>query len=322
MPSFESGVGISFQYSIHLLSQYFPPPGASFVGGWQRLCFLRAERTREHGKTIFSDRPRHCDCPAIPWRWEILTGLELSKVLPNRRGYKNGYREYALTDLIAQCHEQALMLLRRNLIPAGLIAASVKISPETRKYHCIFARDVGISTLGMVVCGDQELLAGACQSLRTLAKHQAANGQIPKFVDPYKELGDFWYMGCIDATLWWLLAIDFVSCHTAIDLRAEFAEKITAAITWLQCQEHPHLYLLQQNEASDWADIMPRSGFVLYTNALWFQVKRSFKLPKLKETRYHFNHLFHPFASDLPEYQRLRLLMHFVRRKLLIANFI
>lgn len=219
-------------------------------------------------------------------------------------------------DLIAQCHEQALMLLRRNLAPAGLVAASVKISPETRQYHCIFARDVGISTLGIVVCGDQELLAGACQSLRTLAKHQAANGQIPKFVDPYKELGDFWYMGCIDATLWWLLAIDFVSRHTAIDLRAEFAEKITAAITWLHCQEHPRLCLLQQNEASDWADIMPRSGFVLYTNALWFQVKRSFKLPKLKETRYHFNHLFHPFASDLPEYQRLRLLMHFVRQKI------
>ena len=37
--------------------------------------------------------------------------------------------------------------------------------------------------------------------------------------------------------------------------------------------------LLQQNEASDWADIMPRSGFVLYTNALWHRVKRLFDLP-------------------------------------------
>ena len=31
-------------------------------------------------------------------------------------------------------------------------------------------------------------------------------------------------------------------------------------------QEHQRFFLLQQNEASDWADIMPRSGFVLYTN--------------------------------------------------------
>lgn len=217
--------------------------------------------------------------------------------------------------IIAQCHEQACALLRRNLIPAGLMAASVKITAESRKYYAIFARDVGISVMGMVVSGDIELIAGACQSLRTLAKHQAANGQIPKFVDPNKEIGDFWYLGCIDATIWWLLAIDFISRFTEIDLKTEFAEKIKLAITWLQCQEHPRLCLLQQNEASDWADIMPRSGFVLYTNALWFQVKRSYKLPHLKETRYHFNHLFHPFATDLPEYQRLRLLMHFIRQK-------
>ena len=47
------------------------------------------------------------------------------------------------------------------------------------------------------------------------------------------------------------------------------------AINWLLAQEHQHFRLLQQNEASDWADIMPRSGYVLYTNALWYDVKRA-----------------------------------------------
>lgn len=217
--------------------------------------------------------------------------------------------------IIAECHVRACELLRRNLIPSGLMAASVKVTEQARKYYAIFARDVGISAIGIVVSAEADLIEGVCQSLRTLGRHQAANGQIPKFVDPNKEIGDFWYLGCIDATLWWLLAIDFVSRHTSIDLKTELVEKIQLAITWLQCQEHPLLYLLQQNEASDWADIMPRSGFVLYTNAIWFQVKRSYQLPHLKETRYHFKHLFHPFAVDLPEYQRLRLLMHFVRQK-------
>ncbi len=39
---------------------------------------------------------------------------------------------------------------------------------------------------------------------------------------------------------------------------------------------------------------MPRSGFVLYTNALWYDVKRRFDLPHADWTHHHFNHLFHP----------------------------
>lgn len=90
--------------------------------------------------------------------------------------------------------------------------------------------------------------------------------------------------------------------------------QVALAINWLMAQEHQKFFLLQQNEASDWADIMPRSGFVLYTNALWYRVKLLFELPRLEETHYHFNHLFHPFKRDLPEYRRGRLLSHYARR--------
>ena len=61
--------------------------------------------------------------------------------------------------------------------------------------------------------------------------------------------------------------------------RAALAARSRARHHWLLAQEHQHFRLLQQNEASDWADIMPRSGFVLYTNALWYAVKRRFDLP-------------------------------------------
>ena len=53
---------------------------------------------------------------------------------------------------------------------------------------------------------------------------------------------------------------------------------------------------------------MPRSGFVLYTNALWYRVKRLFDLPKAAETRRNFNGLFHPFSAGIAEYRRARLL--------------
>ena len=217
-------------------------------------------------------------------------------------------------ELIEQCRQHACELLSKNLTPYGIAAASVRPDEDKRHYHCVFGRDAAIAAFGMVVSGDASLIKGSCTALRTLGEHQAPNGQIPKYVDPEKKEGDFWYLGCIDATLWWLLALDFVSRHTEINMNAEMSEKIALAVHWLQCQEHPRLHLLQQNEASDWADIMPRSGFVLYTNALWYEVKRCYKLLNLRETRYHFNHLFRPFVRDLPEYRRLRLLMHYTRK--------
>ena len=46
--------------------------------------------------------------------------------------------------------------------------------------------------------------------LDALVAQQAPNGQIPKYVDPEGQDADFWYLGCIDATLWWLIAVDHV----------------------------------------------------------------------------------------------------------------
>jgi len=154
---------------------------------------------------------------------------------------------------------------------------------------------------------------GAVASLDALAAQQAANGQIPKYVDPQGRDADFWYLGCIDATLWWLIAADHVRRHGDVGA-AHWAREVESAIGWLLAQEHQHFRLLQQNEASDWADIMPRSGYVLYTNALWFEVKRRFALAQADQTRHHFNHLFNPFQRDLPEYHRARLLRHYARR--------
>jgi hypothetical protein len=43
-------------------------------------------------------------------------------------------------------------------------------------------------------------------------------------------------------------------------------------------------------------------------------VKQIFNLAHIEETHYHFNHLFHPYQRDLPEYRRGRLLQHYARR--------
>jgi glycogen debranching enzyme len=219
----------------------------------------------------------------------------------------------AETKLLEDCHARAVELLKRNRTAAGVLAAAPTKPAAQRGYTAIFGRDAAICALGMAVSGDRALERAAADGLETLAAHQAPNGQIPKFVEPSRREADFWYLGCIDSTLWWLLALALLD-----DWRGErgprrsllhrYRREVALGLQWLGAQEHQRFFLLQQNEASDWADIMPRSGFVLYTNALWFRVKRRFDLPNIAATRSSFNGLFHPFSAGLAEYRRARLL--------------
>jgi hypothetical protein len=218
--------------------------------------------------------------------------------------------------VVAACVERSVALLRRNLSPAGILAATPAPAAAARGYLAIFGRDAAVCALGMAVSGDPVLAREAATGLATLARHQARNGQLPKFVDVDRDEADFWYLGCIDATLWWLVALALLDARDATrGLRAAFGREADRALHWLDCQEHQRFALLQQNEASDWADIMPRSGFVLYTNALWLLVKRLYGWGDAEATRRNFNGLFFPFAGDLDEYRRARLLAHYARHR-------
>ena len=153
----------------------------------------------------------------------------------------------------------------------------------------------------------------AAIAFETLARHQAANGQIPKFVDVARNEPDFWYLGCIDATLWWLIGISFIDSRGGkMRLRRRFAREIRRALDWLLAQEHQRFRLLQQNEASDWADIMPRSGFVLYSNALWHQVKSRYRLAHAEETRTHLDAIYLDKLGE-QDYQRIREIREWLR---------
>lgn len=221
-----------------------------------------------------------------------------------------------MPDLVVDCEREALALLRENLGPGGMLAAGRSAAAARRGYDLVFARDAAVCALAMALSGDAQLERGAATGLATLAERQAANGQIPKFVDRGSGSGDFWYVGCIDATLWWLIALRWLERHAPQPrLLAKLAPHAARALAWLAAQEHPRIGLLQQNEASDWADIMPRAGFVLYSNALWYRVKRLYGLAGAEQTRRHFNQLFLPSERDVPDYRRLRLLAHYARRK-------
>ena len=228
----------------------------------------------------------------------------------------------AIEDNIQECYARSLQLLKSNSTPAGIIACAKSEKAVDRHYASIFGRDAAICALGMVVSKDQELLHNAKISLITLAQHQAPNGQIPKYVKPELKEVDFWYSGCIDATLWWLIAVNFYDRilpeeRFAVQLRMV----IDRAINWLFCQEHQGLFLLQQNEASDWADIMPRSGFVLYSNALWYHVKKLYKISTADKTRHFFKTIFFPFDKAVSEHRRVRIMTHYIKNKAKRGDF-
>ena len=216
--------------------------------------------------------------------------------------------------LFEECYLRSVDLLRRNTIPEGILACTPGEQAKGRHYESIFGRDASICALGMFASQEPDLVAAARESLRTLACHQAGNGQIPKYVKPQLGEVDFWYTGCIDATLWWLIAVRlhgrFFPDH---DLEKTLSGPVERAWQWLLCQEHQGWHLLQQNEASDWADIMPRSGFVLYTNTLWYWLKRLYDFPSAEATRDFANALFSPFGPEDSEHRRIRLLVQYMR---------
>jgi glycogen debranching enzyme len=211
-------------------------------------------------------------------------------------------------EIIEQCKDKAIELLKANSREEGLLASRDYKRSKDRNYVSIFARDIGICSLGMVLSGDKSLIKTVKDGLFTLAKHQAENGQIPNFVRPEPFRVDFWRIDCIDSTLWWLYALKFYDAHSGEEEISDGLKKeINMALTWLKCREHQEDKLLVQNEAADWADIMPRSGKVLYSNALWYKIKILYGLKDAEETKKYFNIIFKPDTADIHDVPHCQL---------------
>ncbi len=205
-------------------------------------------------------------------------------------------------NIIEQCYKKSIELLKNNSTDLGILASASSPRAIKRNYLSVFSRDASVCVLGMVLSGDKELIKTAKNSLITLSKYQTSNGQIPNNVIDKSHHAYFWHMGCIDATLWWLIALKVYDKNSGDKrLLKSLNKKVKHAINWLQCREHQGDGLLMQGEASDWADIFPRSGKVLYSNAIWVKVKEMYKIKDYKETKKSFHNLFYPYNVKMKE---------------------
>ncbi|MCU0679000.1 MAG: glycoside hydrolase [Planctomycetes bacterium] len=174
--------------------------------------------------------------------------------------------------LIKECYERSKNLLNANANPYGFMAAKPSARARDRRYTNIFGRDASITALGAVASGDKKLVALAKKSLLTLAQYQSRLGQVPYSVNPDKNEVLFYFMGDKDSTLWWLIALDFYHRYSGDNkLKKRLAPKAQRALKWLFYQDQNNCGLIEQCEASDWEDLMPDNGSVLYTNVLWYQ---------------------------------------------------
>ncbi len=179
--------------------------------------------------------------------------------------------------LIEEAYQKSLDLLRRNCTRHGIIAAPDDLQYN---YNAIWGRDGSICAAAAFLSDDPEVEENGIKTLRTLADHQGANGQIPSYlkVDKDGNIREIVYGGLgnvtsIDSNLWFLIA-----AYTAFrDYdRQEFVEDklfnvYSAALRHLQSIDSDCCGLLEIPAAGDWSDILDRSYHVLYDQVLWYR---------------------------------------------------
>jgi len=131
-----------------------------------------------------------------------------------------------------------------------------------------YTRDLMISSLGVLTCGDEELVAALRRVLVALATNQTRHGHIPSLAHDPSDLG------ASDTTPLFLLGLGLYRSATGEpDFLEEAARK---ALTWMEYQCPEDLVMVAQQPTSDWRDEQWVLGFGLYVNAITYAYLRLF----------------------------------------------
>lgn len=164
--------------------------------------------------------------------------------------------------VVEEAFTRAKEVLDKCSTPNGIFASPVF-------YNAIYARDALITSLGGLVSGEERFVRQWLKSMDTLMDRQSPSGQIPNCVDTFDpsrhRLVAF---GAADASLWFVVTLGYA--EKLIGEHPEFHEAADRALIWLKYQDAHEEGLIEQQEATDWMDIVANRGHVLYTNVLYF----------------------------------------------------
>ncbi len=163
-------------------------------------------------------------------------------------------------ELIETACLKAEEVLDKCSTPNGLYASPVK-------YNAVYARDALITSLGGLLSGEDRYIRQWLKTMDTLMDRQSETGQIPNYVDTFvPSRPRILAFGAADASLWFALSLSYA--EKLIGPRPEFHKAAENAMVWLQYQDAHEEGLIEQQEATDWMDIIANRGHVLYTNVL------------------------------------------------------
>ena len=130
-----------------------------------------------------------------------------------------------------------------------------------------YTRDCLICALGILVSGNQTLIASLRNVLETLARNQSVHGHIPSLVhDPENR-------GASDTTPLFLMALSFFRNVTG---DADFLiDAMRRALTWMDYQSPGDHLLVAQLPTSDWRDEQWVLGLGLFVNTIVYTYLRS-----------------------------------------------
>ncbi len=164
---------------------------------------------------------------------------------------------------VATAKHAALEVLHHNMCGPffGLPRAAGWGYPEP------YTRDCLICALGILVSGNEKLIASLRKVLETLARNQSVHGHIPSLVhDPENR-------GASDTTPLFLMVLSFFRKVTG---DTDFlVDAMRRALTWMDYQSPGDRILVAQLPTSDWRDEQWVLGFGLFVNTIVFTYLRA-----------------------------------------------
>ena len=165
---------------------------------------------------------------------------------------------------VNEAKQAALAILRHNIHGPffGLPRTAGWGYPEA------YTRDMMISALGILVSGDDELIAGLRRVFLALAENQTPRGHIPSLAH------DSLDVGASDTTPLFLLGLALFRRVTGeSDFLEDTARK---ALIWMEYQSPGDHVMVGQLPTSDWRDEQWVLGFGLYVNTVVYTYLRLF----------------------------------------------
>jgi Alkaline and neutral invertase len=166
---------------------------------------------------------------------------------------------------------EALEIIYKAITPAGILASSNDVD----NYARVWSRDSMMTGLCGLIIDDDKIIEAHLNSIKTLARYQSKNGQLPSNVKinvdtMHMETVSFGTtVGRVDATTWWLIGtLSYIIIKEDQLLFKELEASIISAFDALEHWEFNDKGLVYTPLGGNWADEYICDGYTLYDNAL------------------------------------------------------